>query len=171
MPYRAAQCLTSFLGCALRRSSSFFCSSSLFSHHAALRTWSCLVASPIIRPTSARANGPAAEPPPINYKTNPYYNTAKADFDYTSPLTPSGSNFPCKGHLADYNAPEGQSVRNYAPGGTYPLKCVSAIFYYQYFIISSTPELTISPELMDKPCTAAVRAKHRSLSMGVSHGR
>ncbi|KAF8535015.1 hypothetical protein BDD12DRAFT_894370 [Trichophaea hybrida] len=63
-----------------------------------------------------------SEPPPINYKTNPYYSTAKADFDYTSPLTQSGSNYPCKGHLKDYNAPEGQSVRNYAPGGTYDLK-------------------------------------------------
>ncbi|CCX07996.1 hypothetical protein FPQ18DRAFT_14785 [Pyronema domesticum] len=63
-----------------------------------------------------------SEPPPINYKTNPFYNPAKADFDYTAPLSPSGSNYPCKGHLKDLNGPEGGSVRDYAPGGTYDLK-------------------------------------------------
>lgn len=63
-----------------------------------------------------------SEPPPINYKSNPYYNPAKGDGDYTSPLSPSGSNFPCRGHLKDLNSPEGKPVRNYKPGGSYDLK-------------------------------------------------
>ncbi|KAI5783682.1 putative extracellular protein, partial [Geopyxis carbonaria] len=63
-----------------------------------------------------------SEPPPINYKTNPHYTESKGDFDYTSPLSPSGANFPCKGHLKDLNTPEGGSVRDYSPGGEYDLK-------------------------------------------------
>lgn len=63
-----------------------------------------------------------SEPPPINYKSNPYYNPAKGDGDYTSPLSPSGSNFPCRGHLKDLNSPEGKPVRSYKPGGSYDLK-------------------------------------------------
>ncbi|KAI5807248.1 hypothetical protein BZA77DRAFT_363026 [Pyronema omphalodes] len=35
---------------------------------------------------------------------------------------PLAANYPCKGHLKDLNGPEGGSVRDYAPGGTYPLK-------------------------------------------------
>jgi hypothetical protein len=61
------------------------------------------------------------EPPPIDYITNPFYSEATADFDYTSPLTSDGSNYPCKGHLSELNTPQGGSVRNYAPGGTYEL--------------------------------------------------
>ena len=62
-----------------------------------------------------------SEPPPINYKTNPFYNVAKADYDYTAPLSTSGSNYPCRGHLKDLNGAEGGSVRTYSPGGSYPL--------------------------------------------------
>jgi len=63
-----------------------------------------------------------SEPPSINYKTNPYFNAANADFNYVAPLSTDGSNYPCKGHLADLNTPQGKSVRDYAPGGTYDLK-------------------------------------------------
>jgi hypothetical protein len=63
-----------------------------------------------------------SEPPPINYKMNPYVNGAKADYEYTAPLSPDGKNYPCRGHLASLNTPEGKSVRDYAPGGTYDLK-------------------------------------------------
>jgi len=60
-----------------------------------------------------------SEPPPINYKDNPNYSSAKGDFDYSAPLSPSGSNYPCKGHLKDLDAPEGKPVRTYAQGGTW----------------------------------------------------
>ena len=62
------------------------------------------------------------EPPPINYKTNPYYNPSEADYDYTAPLTPSGSNYPCRGMLKYLGTSVAQSVRTYAPGGTYDLQ-------------------------------------------------
>lgn len=60
-----------------------------------------------------------AEPPAIRYKTNPY--KTQEDYDYTSPLSPSGSNFPCKGYHKDLGTPGAQSVRTYSPGGTYNL--------------------------------------------------
>jgi hypothetical protein len=77
-----------------------------------------------------------SDPPPINYKTNPHYNPSKADYDYTSPLSPSGSIYPCKGHLKDLNAPEGQSVRNYSPGGEYDLKYINLLFIQGYIFFS-----------------------------------
>lgn len=70
----------------------------------------------------ASAHMVMSEPPPINYKTNPHYNPSKGDSDYTAPLSPSGSNYPCRGHLKDLNTPEGAPVRDYSPGGTYELK-------------------------------------------------
>lgn len=63
-----------------------------------------------------------SEPPPINYKTSPYYDVSKADFDYTAPLSTSGSNYPCKGMLKYLGTAVAQSVRTYSPGGTYELK-------------------------------------------------
>ena len=69
--------------------------------------------------TSSAAHMTMSEPPPINYKGNPNYNAAKGDFDYSAPLSPSGSNYPCKGHLKDLDGPEGKPVRTYAQGGTY----------------------------------------------------
>ena len=63
-----------------------------------------------------------SEPPPINYKTNPNYDVSKADFDYTAPLSPSGSNYPCRGQLKHLGTAAAKSVRTYAPGGTYELK-------------------------------------------------
>lgn len=60
-----------------------------------------------------------SEPPPINYVSNPYYVVSKADFDYTAPLTPTGSNYPCRGHLKDLGTPQGQPVRTYKQGSTY----------------------------------------------------
>lgn len=60
-----------------------------------------------------------SEPPALRYKTNPYKTTE--DYDYTSPLSSSGSNFPCKGYQTDLGTPGGKSVRTYSPGGTYKL--------------------------------------------------
>jgi hypothetical protein len=64
-----------------------------------------------------------SQPPPIDYKTNPSYTESKADYDYTAPLDANGGNYPCRGHLADLNTPQGAPVANYNPGGTYDLKC------------------------------------------------
>ena len=63
-----------------------------------------------------------SEPPPINYKTSQFYDVSKADFDYTAPLSQSGSNYPCRGMLKYLGTAVAQPVRNYSPGGTYELK-------------------------------------------------
>lgn len=65
-----------------------------------------------------------SEPPPIQYKTNPFFDPSKADFDYTAPLSPSGSNYPCRSHLKYLDTPMAQSVRTYQPGQTYELRYV-----------------------------------------------
>jgi hypothetical protein len=68
----------------------------------------------------ASAHMAMAEPPSLRYKTNPYKTTE--DYDYTSPLSPSGDNYPCKGYHVDLGTPGGQSVATYSPGGTYKLR-------------------------------------------------
>lgn len=67
-----------------------------------------------------------SEPPPINYKTSKNYDVSKADFDYTAPLSPSGSNYPCRGMLKYLGTAVAQPERTYAPGGTYELKWVTS---------------------------------------------
>ncbi|KAI9783104.1 MAG: hypothetical protein M1839_004273 [Geoglossum umbratile] len=63
-----------------------------------------------------------AQPPSINYKTNPNVIYGVENYDYTSPLSPSGSDFPCKGELKYMGTQAGASVANYAPGGTFTIK-------------------------------------------------
>lgn len=72
---------------------------------------------------SAAAHMAMAEPAPLRYKTNPYRNLGgDEDYDYLSPLSPSGSNYPCRGHLSALGTPAGQPVATYAPGGTYAIR-------------------------------------------------
>ncbi|KAA8896078.1 hypothetical protein FN846DRAFT_966550 [Sphaerosporella brunnea] len=68
----------------------------------------------------ASAHMAMADPPALRYKTNPYKTTQ--DYDYTSPLSSSGSNYPCKGYQVDMGTSAGKSVATYSPGGTYTLK-------------------------------------------------
>ncbi|KAL6858393.1 hypothetical protein J3F83DRAFT_750648 [Trichoderma novae-zelandiae] len=58
------------------------------------------------------------DPPPFRSKYNP---NAGQDIDYsmTSPLSASGSDFPCKGYQKLVGTPEGKSVATWAPGGSY----------------------------------------------------
>lgn len=60
-----------------------------------------------------------ATPPSLRYKTNPYKTVE--DYDYSSPLSPSGSNYPCKGYHKDFGTPGGRSVATYSPGGSYSI--------------------------------------------------
>ncbi|KAG5928566.1 hypothetical protein E4U53_002627 [Claviceps sorghi] len=53
-------------------------------------------------------------PPPLRSKYNKF--STNADFDMTSPMAPSGVNFPCKGHLSVLGTPQAQSVADWAPG-------------------------------------------------------
>ncbi|KAI9764804.1 MAG: hypothetical protein M1840_008073 [Geoglossum simile] len=63
-----------------------------------------------------------AQPPSINYKTNPNVGFGVENYDYTSPLSSSGSDFPCKGELKYLGTKAGAPVANYAPGGTFTIK-------------------------------------------------
>lgn len=65
----------------------------------------------------ATAHMSMATPPPLRYKTNPYKTVE--DYDYSSPLSPSGSNYPCKGYHKDLGTPSGKSVATYSRGGSY----------------------------------------------------
>lgn len=80
----------------------------------------------LISPTTAHMA--LLDPPPINSKDNPYSEPGKTDYDYSAPLSPSGSNYPCRGHLKDLGTPRGRSVRSYAPGGTYTMRYLSFSF-------------------------------------------
>ncbi|RFU75664.1 extracellular [Trichoderma arundinaceum] len=57
-------------------------------------------------------------PPPFRSKYNP---NAGSDIDYsmTSPLSASGSDYPCKGYQKLLGTPAGKSVVTWAPGGSY----------------------------------------------------
>ena len=56
-----------------------------------------------------------SEPVPINAPKNPYSTYQNADYDYSSPLSPSGSDFPCKG----YHTTVPEPIANYTAGDTY----------------------------------------------------
>lgn len=61
-------------------------------------------------------------PPPFRSKYNPY--TTSVDYDMTSPLSASGSNYPCKGYQSLLDTPQGKSVVTWQPGQTYNMTIV-----------------------------------------------
>lgn len=63
-------------------------------------------------------------PPPFRSKFNPH--TTDIDYSMTSPLEASGANFPCKGYHKLYDTPQGVSVANFNPGGTYTFSLVGS---------------------------------------------
>ncbi|RPB05492.1 hypothetical protein L873DRAFT_1663248 [Choiromyces venosus 120613-1] len=65
----------------------------------------------------ASAHMSMSDPPPLRYKTNPYKTVE--DYDYSSPLSPSGSNYPCKGYHKDLGTPSAKSVATWSRGGSY----------------------------------------------------
>lgn len=77
----------------------------------------------------ATAHMSMATPPSLRYKTNPYKTVE--DYDYSSPLSPSGSNYPCKGYHKDLGTPGGRSVATYAPGGSYSIVYVLHMYGVQ----------------------------------------
>ncbi|KAL7940673.1 hypothetical protein V8C42DRAFT_336838 [Trichoderma barbatum] len=57
-------------------------------------------------------------PPPFRSKYNPY-SGSDIDYSMTSPLSGSGSDYPCKGYQKLLDGPEGRSVVTWASGGSY----------------------------------------------------
>ncbi|TRM55652.1 hypothetical protein BD626DRAFT_576902 [Schizophyllum amplum] len=64
----------------------------------------------------AAAHMEMTSPPPLRSKYNDNADTANVDYSMTSPLEASGSNFPCKGYLADTTGKE--SVASWAAGSS-----------------------------------------------------
>jgi hypothetical protein len=69
-------------------------------------------------------------PPPLKSKFNPFAKAANdIDSDMTSPLSASGSNYPCKGYQSLLGTPEGASVATFAPGNKYNLTIEGGAFH------------------------------------------
>ncbi|TWU72658.1 hypothetical protein ED733_002171 [Metarhizium rileyi] len=60
-----------------------------------------------------------SSPPPFRSKYNPY--TTDVDYSMTSPLSSSGSNYPCKGYHTLLGTHQGQSVANWTAGNDYSI--------------------------------------------------
>jgi hypothetical protein len=69
---------------------------------------------------TAIANGhmEMMSPPPFRSKYNPNTGT-DIDYSMTSPLSSSGSDYPCKGYQKLLGTPEGKSVATWTSGGSY----------------------------------------------------
>ncbi|KAL1843511.1 hypothetical protein VTK73DRAFT_2832 [Phialemonium thermophilum] len=58
-------------------------------------------------------------PPSLRYVHNPHTDPGNADSSLTSPLSPSGSDFPCHGSLHLLGTAEGAPVASWAAGASY----------------------------------------------------
>jgi hypothetical protein len=67
--------------------------------------------------STASAHMEVTNPPPFRSKNNPH--TTDIDYSMTNPLSQSGSDFPCKGYHSLLDTPQGASVADWQPGGTY----------------------------------------------------
>ncbi|KAK0120053.1 hypothetical protein ONS95_011466 [Cadophora gregata] len=64
-------------------------------------------------------------PPALSGRYNGF--TIKQDNNNHAPLSPDGSNFPCRGHLSDLGTPAGKSVVTWNAGSEYSFTIVGAI--------------------------------------------
>ncbi|CAG1982086.1 unnamed protein product [Fusarium graminearum] len=60
-------------------------------------------------------------PPPFKSKKNPYAN-GDIDYSMTSPLSPSGANFPCKGHNSLFGTAAGAPTATWTAGKSYNIE-------------------------------------------------
>lgn len=68
------------------------------------------------------------EPAPLRSRNNKHAN-GNVDYDMTSPLDGSGSDFPCKGTLNLVGTEQGASVADYAPGQEYKMTIDGGAFH------------------------------------------
>jgi hypothetical protein len=69
----------------------------------------------LLAPCRVSAHISLSDPLPINAPKNPNTQPGEADYDYTAPLSPSGSNFPCKNH---HLTPQ-PAITTYTAGSSY----------------------------------------------------
>ncbi|CAI0653698.1 unnamed protein product, partial [Colletotrichum noveboracense] len=78
----------------------------------AVTMWSLLV-------SQGMAHMAMTYPPPLRSKENPFSTSANIDYSITSPLSASGSDFPCKGTLNLLGTAAAQSVATWQAGQQY----------------------------------------------------
>jgi LysM repeat protein len=71
--------------------------------------------------SSAYAHMEMTNPIPFRSKLNKNTPEGNKDFSMTTPLSGSGSDFPCKGYLKDLGTPGGVSTASWAPGSAQKL--------------------------------------------------
>lgn len=87
------------------------------------------IAAAILGMTSlASAHMALIEPAPLRSSHNPH-NGGNIDYDMTSPLDASGSNFPCKGSLNLLGTAAGASVVDYTAGQEYKMTIDGGAFH------------------------------------------
>jgi hypothetical protein len=67
----------------------------------------------------AAAHMQMSDPPPLRSRFNKH--TTDQDYDMNAPMSSSGSNFPCRGHLSVLNTPQGEPVADWVPGNQYSM--------------------------------------------------
>ncbi|KAK2755598.1 C6 transcription factor [Colletotrichum kahawae] len=80
---------------------------------------SLLWAAVMVIPTFARlssAHMMMSDPPPLKAKINPNTAEGNIDYSYTNPLSSSGSDYPCKGHLSVLDTSEADPVDTWNAG-------------------------------------------------------
>ena len=71
---------------------------------------------------SAAAHMQMDFPAPFRSKANPF--TTNVDYSMQAPLSPDGSNYPCKGYHSDLGTDAGRPTANFAQGQTYNISIV-----------------------------------------------
>lgn len=69
----------------------------------------------------AQAHMQMVYPPPFKSKSNPYAN-GDVDYSMTSPLLPSGANFPCKGYNSLFGTAAGAPTATWTAGKSYSIQ-------------------------------------------------
>ncbi|KAF4902476.1 Nitrogen assimilation transcription factor nirA [Colletotrichum fructicola] len=79
------------------------------------RSWaSVVVISTFAHPSSAHMM--MSDPPPLKAKINPNTAEGNVEYSYTNPLSSSGSDYPCKGHLSVLGTSEADPVATWNAG-------------------------------------------------------
>lgn len=85
-----------------------------------MRTFTTLLPAIALFGSLTSAHMAMSDPPPIKHASNPF-SDGQVDFDYVSPLSADGSNFPCKGYHSLLDSPQGQPVAKWTAGQSYSL--------------------------------------------------
>lgn len=77
----------------------------------------------------ASAHMSMLSPPSLGHPQNTKTTEANKDYNMNSPLDPSGSNYPCRGHLNLLGTADGASVATWSPGSTQEITITGSAFH------------------------------------------